>query len=141
MRRRIDGSRSLTQLENDDWGDPPSGATNLVSWVHRLRRTPLEALDAGDLRVLIGQDIGAGILVPRALSLLRADPWLEGTYFPGDLLAAVLKLPTSFWAGHPAELAVLRQILDAAELGEGEQVDDGVLAEIASFRERVRSVF
>lgn len=130
----IDQTRSITQLENDDWGDAPPGATHLVTTVHRLRHTPLEAFDAGDLRMLIGQNVAIDILVPRALSLLRADPLLTGTYYPGDLLAAVLELPGSYWAAHPSERSEVEQILDAVNPDDTE-----IRAEITLFRNASRT--
>lgn len=130
----IDQTRSITQLENDDWGDAPPGATHLVSTVHRLRHTPLAALDAGDLRMLIGQNVAIDVLVPLALPLLRADPLLTGSFYSGDLLAAVLELPGSYWAAHPAERAEVEQILDAVDPDDTE-----IRAEITLFRNTIRA--
>src|SRR5690349_12082144 len=88
---------SLEQIEGDRWGGPPAAATALVSAVHALRRTPVAELRVGDLRLLIGQRVGLPVLVPVALQALRSDPLVEGDYYPGDLLAAVLRIEPSFW--------------------------------------------
>jgi CDI immunity proteins len=119
---------SLTRLENHDWGDAPPDATGLMASVHRLRHTPVGDLRPDDLRVLIGQQVGVDVLVPLALPLLRADPLLEGAHYPGDLLAAVLRLPASYWAAHPARRAEVEQLLATIEPGRTE-----VRAEIAAF--------
>ena len=59
---------SLEQIEGNVWGDPPSGATHLITTVHRLRRKPIGTLTAEDLRMLIAQRLGLDVLVPRALA-------------------------------------------------------------------------
>jgi hypothetical protein len=135
----VDETRTLTQLEGDDWGTPPPTATHLVSTAHRLRRVPLVDLEAGDLRLLIGQKISVTTLVPRALRLLRADPMVDSTFYPGDLLTTVLKLPSTYWAAHPAERAELERILDAVDLDAIDELDAGnVRTEIAAFRDSHR---
>lgn len=54
--------------------------------------------------MLIGQSIGLRFLVPFALDLLQADPFVEGDFYEGDLLRSVLRVEPAFWAAHP-ELA------------------------------------
>jgi hypothetical protein len=97
----VDFSKSLQELEGADWGEP-TYPSRLVIECHRLRRVPLNDLTPDNLRMLIGQEIGLAYLVPRALTLLAADPLLEEDYgyYPGDLLWVVLTLPTTFWQEH-----------------------------------------
>ena len=40
-------------------------------------------------------------LVPIALEHLERDPFVEGDFYPGDLLCNVLALPPAFWADRP----------------------------------------
>jgi hypothetical protein len=35
--------------------------------------------------------------LPRAIDLLKVDPLLEATFYPGDLLAALLRIPEENW--------------------------------------------
>lgn len=125
----FEGSRTLAQLENDDWGDPPLDATFLVFTAHRLRRVPVDELTTGDLRMLLGQEIGVEVLMPRALRALGAEPLLEGTFYPGDLLAAVLRQPRSYWRAHPAEWAEVARIVAELDPDRTE-----IAAEIAAFQ-------
>lgn len=104
---------SLQELENDYWGPVGAGETPLIRECLRLRKAPLAQLTANDLRLLIGQRIGLKHLVPLALELLRADPWLECSY-PGDLLAAVLRIGFDFWEGNPTPLASVLDIAHSA---------------------------
>lgn len=46
---------------------------------------------------MIGQEIGLRWLIPLALAILEADPLAEGDFYPGDLLASVLRAPATFW--------------------------------------------
>lgn len=102
---------SLEELEGDAWGDPPADATRLVATAHRLRRKPIDALDAEDLRLLLGQQIGVPVLVPLALDMLERNPLAEGHFYPGDLLATVLRrVPTEYWEAHPSEAARLQPL-------------------------------
>ena len=39
-------------------------------------------------------------LVPLAMKRLAIDPLVEGNYFPGDLLCAVLRAGGEFWRRH-----------------------------------------
>ena len=96
-------------------GDAPDDATHLVATVHRLRRKPIGALTAEDLRVLVNQKEGVDVLVPRALDGLVQEPLLEGDFFPGDVLTAVLRVPASYWSAHPELLAKLDRVITSIE--------------------------
>lgn len=37
---------------------------------------------------------------PRAVEMLRQNPFVEGDYYPGALLAVVVKVAPSFWSAH-----------------------------------------
>ena len=50
---------------------------------------------------MIGQNIGLSYLVPLALEYLEKDPLAEGDFYPGDLLASVLRADARFWRDHP----------------------------------------
>lgn len=112
---------SLTELEEHDWG-PPTYSSSLVQSVHRLRDVPLKDLTAGDLRLLIGQKISLPYLVPCAIDALQADPFVEGTFFPGDLLKAVLEISTDFWSNYAdlfqRTLQIARMLADRNEFDE-----------------------
>ena len=99
---------TLDEFEDTTWGDPPEDATYVQRTCYELRRTPLGQFEAEDLRIMIGQQIGLELLVPRALGALIQQPLIEADMYPGDLLRAVLALPDSFWHSHPAEDQRLR---------------------------------
>jgi hypothetical protein len=69
-----------------------------------LRRTPLQALAPGDVRLLIGQQIGLRTLVPKALQMLSSDALLHSEYYPGDLLSALMRVERSHWRDYPEQL-------------------------------------
>ena len=102
--------RSLEQIEGVSWGDPPDDATYLIRTVHRLRRTPIGELGVEGLRMLINQRVGLPVLVPLALDELERNPAAEGDFHPGDLLAAVRRVPDDYWAAHPEEAARLAAV-------------------------------
>ena len=93
-------SKSLQELEGEDWGEPEF-QSHVVTNAHRLHRVPLQELTVGDLRFMIGQQLGLRYLVPIALEHLQNDPFVEGDCYKGDLLAAVLRADSCFWMASP----------------------------------------
>jgi hypothetical protein len=107
-------ARTLEELEGDRWGEPDDSATSLIRDCHRLRTVPLGFLSDDDVRLLLGQTIGLDWLVPLALSRLEKDPF-AGDLYRGDLLAAVLRAGTAYWADHPADTLSLWHVRDSLE--------------------------
>jgi hypothetical protein len=130
-----DDDSSLEQIEADAWGDPPAGATDLVATVHRLRRKPVGALTAEDLRMLIAQRVGLDVLIPRALAQLGREPLLEGDFYPGDVLVATLKTPVDYWAAHPDQLARLDAVVVSLAEPDADLTND-----IDGFRQRTSGI-
>ena len=129
--------RSLEEIDGSRWGDPPADATPLAATVHRLRRVPIDRLDVEGLRMLIGQKEGLDALVPLALDRLEADPLAEGDYYPGDLLAAVLAIPSAHWLAHARQRDRLSAVLDTVtDLGGDLRKEAGfdIDAAVATFR-------
>lgn len=129
-------SLSLEQIENDPWGDAPTGATRVVVTTHALRRVPLAALTVEDLRLLIGQHTALTVLVPLALDSLEKDPLIEGDLYPGDLLSAVLQVPADYWTGHDRESTRMRAVAQravAALAPPTDSVDDELVTRARAF--------
>ena len=109
-----DLDRTLTQLENHEWG-PPTYDSHLVTECHRLRNVPLRELGIEDLGMLIGQSIGLQHVVPVAIDKLQEDPWAGGYLYPGYLLKTVAALPTDYWSGSPAMIPRFQNVLGEVE--------------------------
>jgi hypothetical protein len=62
---------------------------------------PIGELSPESLRLLIGKGVGVVFLVPLAVEALEQEPLIATTYYPGDLLCAVLRVEASFWAQRP----------------------------------------
>jgi CDI immunity proteins len=90
-----DQSRTLEQLEDEDWGEPEYDS-NLVQTIHKLRRKPIGEFTIEDLRVMLGQKVGMEQFIPLALDRLEADPFASGDFYPGDLLGAVMAIPREY---------------------------------------------
>ena len=140
MESRARRDLSLEDIDGRAWGDPPADATRLVTEVHRLRRVPIGRLDVEGLRLLIGQHESLDVLVPLALEKLAADPLAEGDFYPGDLLAAVLTVPGTYWHAHPPERDRLAPVVDTVADPTGDLRDEAGLdidAAAATFRKRL----
>ncbi|MEV5543284.1 contact-dependent growth inhibition system immunity protein [Saccharopolyspora shandongensis] len=125
--------QSLEQIEGDAWGEPAVGATKMMVTVYRLRHTPIGALPDGDLRILVGQRVGLDVLMPRVLARLEQDPLLEGDFYEGDVLAAVLRIPANYWAAKPEQRARVERIITAVE-----NPDSALQPEIDTFNTSTR---
>jgi hypothetical protein len=111
-----DKSRSLEEIEDDRWGDPPADATRLISTAYALHKRPIGALDVEGLRLLISQQIGLDALVPLALDQVERDPLAAGDFYPGDLLDALMRrVPESYWQAHEEQRARVRTVAEALD--------------------------
>jgi CDI immunity proteins len=111
-----DRSRSLEEIEDDRWGDPPADATRLVSTAYALRKRPVGALDAEGLRLLISQQVGLDTIVPLALDQVERNPLAEGDFYPGDLLDALIRrVPDSYWQTHEDQRTRVRTVAEALD--------------------------
>ena len=111
-----DKSRSLEEIEDDYWGDPPADATRLMTTAYALHKRPIGELDVEGLRLLISQQIGLRTLIPLALDYVERDPLAEGDFYPGDLLDALMRrVPESYWQAHEDQRARVRVVAEALD--------------------------
>lgn len=99
---------TLDELDPPAWGPPPPGATSLMRRAHALRSKALDDFTSEDLRLAVSQRIALAHVLPRAVAVLQANPMAEGDFYPGDLLAAVRRLPPDAWAKRPDLLEAVR---------------------------------
>jgi hypothetical protein len=92
---------NLEQLESEKWGEPEFDS-HLVTTCHALRQKPISEFTIEDLRVMIGQNIGLPHLMPIAVNVLNKQPLAEGDFYPGDLLANVVRADPEFFASNAA---------------------------------------
>lgn len=73
---------------------------------------------------MLSQQIAVPILLPMAVAVLADDPLAEGDYYPGDLLYAVLRLPSPHWDDASRERDRLTEVLRATPLPTDDVYDD-----------------
>ena len=105
----VDLSRSLQELEGDDWGEP-TYPSYVVTTCHTMRRKPLRDVTTEELRLVIGQGFSLDYLMPMAIAKLEENPLADGDFYEGDLLKNVLTVPASFWDEHPAWREAVDQV-------------------------------
>jgi hypothetical protein len=127
--------RTLDELEGVVWGEPTHDS-HLVRTCHRLRTKPIDEFSVGDLRIMIGQQIGLPHLVPLAVAALERDALAEGDYYPGDLLANVVGA-AEWLQANPEWLARVIRVTEQA-LAELDEVDRDLQQRLAAFLARVR---
>ena len=111
----IDNNKSIEELENDYWGDPTFNSY-VITTCHKARQKPLKLLSNEEIRCLIGQKIGLKFLLPIAIDILKNTPFIDVTYFEGDLLLTVLRLDIEDWNQNPNELNHFMVILQSNRL-------------------------
>jgi len=126
-----ESKRTLDIVDPPAWGPAPSDATSLIRRCHELRTKPLRDFTAEDLRFMIGQQVALNRLVPLALDELQPDPLLEGDYYPGDLLASVLRVDAAFWKHSPDLEVELRKL--TKDLRERTELEPGLRELIEAF--------
>ena len=105
---------TLEDLEQERWGNPEFGS-HLVTECHRLRKIPIGQFTTENLRIVIGQGFSLPHLVPIALERLFDNPFLEGNFYPGDLLLAVANAPSEFWQANPDLLGDMQDVINRAQ--------------------------
>jgi CDI immunity proteins len=106
---------TLERLEGDVWSSPEFDSS-LVLTVHQLRKKPLADFTTEDLRIVIGQGVGLVHLIPIAISVLEKEPLAEGDFYPGDLLASVVR-NRSWLEKHPNFAETVAAIARKALIG------------------------
>lgn len=115
MKFSIDRTKTLTEIEGDEWGEPEFHSS-LVIRCHELRKKSLNEFTIEDLRLLIGQNFSLDYLIPIALEYLKDDLLAEGMYYPGDLLYNVLSIKHHFWLDNEDLKCEMDQLLEGATM-------------------------
>jgi hypothetical protein len=90
--------KSIDDLEGGDSRETErSDSTPLVRECRELRKMPLRELNGADTRLRLGQRIGTRWVARLAMDELDDDPLLAASFYAGDLLLYLLRLPESFW--------------------------------------------
>jgi hypothetical protein len=111
---------TIEQLERDVWPDPEQSSTFLVRRCTELRRKPLSEFTVEDLRIMLGQEVGVQVLLPRAVDVLVREPLAEGDLYPGDLLRSVVRLPDSAWSDLHGQHHRLADLVAGSDLDDPE---------------------
>lgn len=106
-----------------DWGDPDPNDTDMVQRIHALRRKPLSRLSDEELRLAVSQQVGTPYLLELALDRLKSDPLLECEHYPGDLLAALVRLDEIEWVERPDLKVDLAAYFRMAMERQGDETD------------------
>ena len=126
-----ESKRDLDTLDPPAWDPAPLDATLLIRRCHQLRTKPLRDFTVEDLRIMIGQQVALSRLVPIALARLQPDPLVEDDYYPGDLMASVLRVDAAFWERFPDLEVPLRKL--TKDLRERTALEPGLRELIETF--------
>jgi hypothetical protein len=85
-------AKSVDELEGYA---PPEGSA--PEPVRAARRVPVGRLAAREALLLLDRGQATRHVLPRALELLEADPWLQAHDHDGDLLVTALELDPAQW--------------------------------------------
>lgn len=115
--------------------------SRLVVRHNTLLSKPIGEYSVEDLRLMIGQNTGLEYLIPKAMEFLEKDVFLEGDFYPGDLLQNVLSADPKFWKAHPRLAQVLLTLLeekmdDLLNLDVTDEIKEGILTSYEKFKMR-----
>lgn len=91
---------------------PIEEASSIQKRIIRLYNKAIDEYTLGDLRFMIGQELGLDYLVDIAFNHLKENVFLDSEYYEGDLLSNILQLPPEFWETHPTEKNTLLGLLN-----------------------------
>ena len=104
--------KTLEDLENDVWGDPPYDS-HLVKRTHQLRKLPLAGLTNDDLAMMLRQNLSLTYIVPLAIDKLQVDILAYGDAgSEGAIMNAILKIPGDFWKTNRDYWITIKKLLD-----------------------------
>ena len=129
-----DLSKSLEQLENKKWQEPPY-PSYLVTTIYSLRRKPLKDYTIEDLRISIGQNCSLEYLIPIALEKLKKNILAEGHFYEGDLLTNVLNSDENFWKVNYNHWAAVKKVFEANRTSLDEDEHKDILKDYKKFQE------
>ena len=89
-------NKSIEELENDFLTELEFNSSLVVN-CHNYRKIPLIKIEAEQIRLLLGQDIGVKYLLLLALNILKNNPHIECIYFPSDLLLQMSSIRVHYW--------------------------------------------
>ena len=104
-----DRNKSLEELEAD-YRTKSGFDSGLVTISESLFQKPLSEFTVENLRILIGQNIGLKFLIPIAIEHLEENLFVQGDYYPGDLLWSVLSIEPDYWNEYPENYWKIREL-------------------------------
>jgi hypothetical protein len=135
---KVSDYQSIEELEGHFEEVPPEDSTGLVKRCHAAQKKLIRDLEIEDMRLLLGQNIGARYILPKAVKSLLSNPLAEGHYYPGDLLNAVAKVKNDAWADHPTlktefQCFLRKRVLDAKDPKLSDAIDQDLKTTIQNF--------
>jgi len=121
----------LTSLRGAAWAEPPFDSP-MVKRIRALGQVPLREFMPEDYRLIISQQRAAEHACSARSRSAESDPFVEGDFYVGDLLLAVVKIRPEFWAVNQSLRARARRVLAAAiaRLGELDEIERSTLVRL-----------
>ncbi len=103
--------RSLVDLGQITDFDLTGSEAGFIQKIHSVRKKWLRDFTPDEIRVCLAQEIGVAFLVPKALSILNDNPWIEAEYYEGDLLKTCIDVPDDYWKDKNEEKDLMKEVL------------------------------
>lgn len=108
--------QTLENLEKTIWPTiSVDEESYLIKTCTSLRKKQLGDFSIEDLRVMISQNIGLHYLIPIAIEKLNENILVEGDYYEGDLLIAVLTSDVAFWKTDYTKYKIVSDLFERNE--------------------------
>ena len=111
MKKEEINNHSIEEIENEYWVEYEY-ETGLIAKCYELRKKKIKELTVGNIRMLLGQNIGNAILIPLAIEILKDNILVEGDFFPGDLLLNTINSDKDYWIKNNDNFTEIKEILE-----------------------------
>ena len=93
-------NKSLRELSAWSWLRELSEMDRLTIELDRISKKKLCQYTPSDIYLAVSQEKGLQYTLPMAVAILSDDLLIDCEFYPGDLLEAVLSVPTTYYQHH-----------------------------------------
>lgn len=122
-------NKSLIELGEWRWGKEPSqseiSTDRLTMELDKISKKKLRDFTVSDLYLAVSQGKGLPYTLPLAVKYLTDDLLVECEFYPGDLLKAVLQIPSTYFQQHPEDFIKVASLVSSKDNKKVMSVYDG----------------
>ncbi|WP_163215058.1 contact-dependent growth inhibition system immunity protein [Bacteroides sp. 519] len=133
-------NKTLKELEKKSI-EFPEDSSYLVRKVFELYNKKIKEFEVEDLRIMISQGFGLDYLIPIAINKLKENLFIEGDFYPGDLLESILSIKKEYWdANQSYKIVVIDLLINNIQKLDEVEISDKVKEDLRAKIESLISI-